>query len=190
MSIFMRSCDYEMWEVVMDGPYVPTKTKEGSEELELKHRSEWTDIDMKKVQLNFKAMNTLHCALNITKFNRISTCESAKEIWEKLKDIAIQEATILDEISLDETCGSLLTIVQEENQIYEEEKLEDIEKEKALVLNSREEEKPYTSCDDEEPKIQAKANLCLMAIDDEVCNDELDDYDDLQNEYESLLKDF
>ena len=89
MSIYMRSCDYEMWDIVMDGPYVPTKTKGGSEELVPKLQSEWTDIDMKKVQLNFKAMNTLHCALNISEFKRISTCESAKEIWEKLKDIAI-----------------------------------------------------------------------------------------------------
>ena len=29
-----------------------------------------------------------------------------------------------------------------------------------------------------------------MAIDNEVCNDELDDFDDLQNEYEGLLKDY
>ena len=35
----------------------------------------------------------------------------------------------------------------------------------------------YTSCDGEELEIQAKANICLMAIDDEVCDDELDDYD-------------
>ena len=49
MSVYMRSCDYEMWEVVMDGPYLPTKTKRGSEELEPKLQSEWTDIDMKKV---------------------------------------------------------------------------------------------------------------------------------------------
>ena len=34
-----------------------------------------------------------------------------------------------------------------------------------------------------EPKVEVKANLCLMAKDDEVCNDELDDYDNLQNEY-------
>ena len=46
----------------MDGPYVPTKAKRKSEELESKLRNEWTDTDMKKVQLNFKAMNTLHCA--------------------------------------------------------------------------------------------------------------------------------
>ena len=36
MSVYMRSCDYKMWEVVMDGPYVPTKTKGGSEELDPK----------------------------------------------------------------------------------------------------------------------------------------------------------
>ena len=54
MSIYMRSCDYEMWEVVMDGPYVPTKTKERSEEFEPKLRCEWTDVDMENVQLNFE----------------------------------------------------------------------------------------------------------------------------------------
>ena len=54
-----------------------------------------------------------------------------------------------------------------------------VEKEKGLALktSSREEEMFYTSCDDEEPKIQAKANIFLMAIDDEVCDDKLDDYD-------------
>ena len=78
MSIYMRLCDYEMWEVVMDGPYVPTKTKEGSEELEPKLHCEWTDVDMKKVQLNFKVMNSLHCALNPMEFNTISTCKSGE----------------------------------------------------------------------------------------------------------------
>ena len=137
------------------------RLKKRSEELKPKLRSEWTDVDMKKVQLNFKAMNTLHCALNITEFNKISTCESANEIWEKLKVIAIQEATILDEISLDETCDSSLTNEQEINQIDEEEKLDVVKKEKGLALktSSMEEEMLYTSCDDEEPKIQVKANL-------------------------------
>ena len=49
MSIYMRSCDYEMWEVFMDDPYMPTKAKRESEELESKLRSEWIDTDMKKV---------------------------------------------------------------------------------------------------------------------------------------------
>ena len=80
MSIFMQSYDYEMWDVVLDGPYVPMKTKIGSEDLEPKLRSEWSESEMKKVQVNFKVNNTLHCALNPTEFNRISTCKTAKEI--------------------------------------------------------------------------------------------------------------
>ena len=59
-----------------------------------------------------------------------------------------------------------------------------------MKTSSKEKAIFYTSYKDEEPKIQANANLCLMAIDDEVCNDELDDYDILNNEYEGLLVDF
>ena len=36
MSIFMRVYDYEMWDVVLDGPHVSMKTKAGSEVLEPK----------------------------------------------------------------------------------------------------------------------------------------------------------
>ena len=74
-----------MWNVVLDGPYVLMKTKAGSEALEPKLRSEWTELEIKKVQVNFKAINTLHYALNPTEFNRISTCKTTKEIWDKLK---------------------------------------------------------------------------------------------------------
>ena len=63
MSIFMWSYDYEMWDVVMDDPYVPMK-KIRNEESEPKLRREWTEVKLKKVQVNFKTINTLHCALN------------------------------------------------------------------------------------------------------------------------------
>ena len=49
MSIYIRSCDYEMWEVIMDSPYMPKKTKRENGKLEPKLRSEWTDAEMKKV---------------------------------------------------------------------------------------------------------------------------------------------
>ena len=41
-----------------------------------------------------------------------------------------------------------------------------------------------------EPKIKIKANICLMAIDNEVCLDDFDDFDKLQNEYECMFDDF
>ena len=41
-----------------------------------------------------------------------------------------------------------------------------------------------------ESNMEIKANLCLMAIEDEVCIDNLDDFDKLQNEYECIFNDF
>ena len=38
--------------------------------------------------------------------------------------------------------------------------------------------------------MEIKANLCLMAIEDEVCINDLDEFDKLQNEYECLFNDF
>ena len=61
------------------------KTGTEVEALVPKLRSEWSESKVKRVQVNFKAINTLHCALNPTEFNRISTCKMAKEIWDKLK---------------------------------------------------------------------------------------------------------
>ena len=52
-----------------------------------------------------------------------------------LKVIAIQEAKNLNKVSLDEICGSFLIDEQEINQIYEEEKLEVVEKERLSLEN-------------------------------------------------------
>ena len=69
-----------MWDVVLDYLYVPMNIKTGSEALEPKFLSEWSETEVKKVQVNFKIINTLHCALNPTEFNRISTYKTTKEI--------------------------------------------------------------------------------------------------------------
>ena len=37
------------------------------------------------LQSNSKAMNVLNCALDLNEYNRISTCESTKEIWDRLE---------------------------------------------------------------------------------------------------------
>ncbi|XVF24717.1 hypothetical protein REPUB_Repub13aG0151300 [Reevesia pubescens] len=61
------------------------KAKKGSDEIEPKPISEWTNAEVKKIQINFKKINTLHCALNPTTLDKISTCKSAKKIWDKLR---------------------------------------------------------------------------------------------------------
>ena len=80
MTFYKRSCDYLIWDAVVDGYFVPMRKIRGSEELVSKQKKEWTTGEVKKIQINFKAINTLHCALNPIEFNRISTCKTAKKI--------------------------------------------------------------------------------------------------------------
>ena len=47
-----------------------------------------------------------------------------------------------------------------------------------------------SSSSDGVSEVETAINLCLMKNDDEVCDDKLDDYDTLQNEYECLFNDF
>ena len=51
----------------------------------LKPEEDWNEQDIKKIELNAKAMNLLYCALDPNEFNRVSTCSSAKEIWDTLE---------------------------------------------------------------------------------------------------------
>ena len=46
---------------------------------------EWNELEKRKATLNFKVMNALFCALDKKEFHRVSSCESANEIWHKLE---------------------------------------------------------------------------------------------------------
>ncbi|KAH9648550.1 Integrase catalytic domain-containing protein [Citrus sinensis] len=50
-----------------------------------KPSSQWSELEKRKMSLNSKAMNALFCALDKKKFHRVSSCESAQEIWNKLE---------------------------------------------------------------------------------------------------------
>ncbi|XVF03502.1 hypothetical protein REPUB_Repub05bG0000500 [Reevesia pubescens] len=84
MAVYVQACDMDMWDVIMYGLFIPKK-RNTEDEYVPKPRAEWTTNDKTKVQVNFKAINTLHYALNLAEFNRISTCGSANENWDKLK---------------------------------------------------------------------------------------------------------
>lgn len=67
----------------MIGPKVPTKSVEKM--LIIKLENEWDEYDFRLKQLNAKVMNLLYCALDVVEFDRILSCESTKEIWDKLE---------------------------------------------------------------------------------------------------------
>ncbi|KAH9658003.1 hypothetical protein KPL70_023317 [Citrus sinensis] len=84
MRIYLQALDYEIWEVVCDGPFIPLTKNEFGEDIPKPSR-EWNELEKRKASLNSKAMNALFCALDKKEFHRVSSCESANEIWHKLE---------------------------------------------------------------------------------------------------------
>ena len=84
MYTFLQSMDYEQWRVTRLGPYEVTKFDDNGVRVS-KTMSEYDEHDMRKLQINAKALTSLHCALTMDEYNKISSCKSAKEIWDKLE---------------------------------------------------------------------------------------------------------
>ncbi|GAV87999.1 UBN2 domain-containing protein, partial [Cephalotus follicularis] len=83
MTIFLQSLDYKLWHIVVNGRRMPTRTIEGV--VSLKPENEFNDNDLKMLQLNSKAKHVLFCAVRPNEFNRISSCDTAKEMWDLLE---------------------------------------------------------------------------------------------------------
>ncbi|MQM16239.1 hypothetical protein Taro_049193 [Colocasia esculenta] len=74
MEYFLRGFDFQIWFIMEEGDLVV-----------LNNRQNWTEDDKKKISLNCKARSKLCCALSKKEFNRVSSCKSAMEMWEKLR---------------------------------------------------------------------------------------------------------
>ncbi|GAV57045.1 UBN2 domain-containing protein, partial [Cephalotus follicularis] len=83
MTIFLQSLDYQLWHIIVNGPRMPTRTIEGV--VSPKPENEYNDNDFRMLQLNSKAKHVLFCAVGPNEFNRISSCDSAKETWDLLE---------------------------------------------------------------------------------------------------------
>jgi hypothetical protein len=167
MTTYIKGQDYLIWKIIVNGPHVPTKIVEEQEIP--KQETEWDENDVKLIELNYKAMNCLYCAFDSKEFDEISSCNSAKEIWERL------EATY-EEASQESKM----------NMLVHDHKLPQIEKNECTSIS------PQTS-NDEEDSTEA---FCLMAYEDEVTSklnsleDESYSYDELQNAFEELVEEF
>ncbi|GAV69764.1 DUF4219 domain-containing protein/UBN2 domain-containing protein [Cephalotus follicularis] len=83
MTIFLQSLDHQLWHIIINGPRVPTRTVEGV--VSFKPKNEFNDNDFRMLQLNSKAKHVLFCAVGPNEFNRISSCDSAKQMWDLLE---------------------------------------------------------------------------------------------------------
>ena len=83
MRIFIQASDYSLWNIIINGPHIPTHKINNI--VTLKPEYDWDELDRRIAQLNAKAINVVYCALSINEFNRISSCAIAKKIWGRLE---------------------------------------------------------------------------------------------------------
>ncbi|XP_075108830.1 uncharacterized protein LOC142180682 [Nicotiana tabacum] len=77
--------DSELWDIICDGPNVPMKKLRETGPMVPKDRKEYIDIDRKAVEKNYRAKKILVYGIGPDEYNRVSACDSGKEIWEALK---------------------------------------------------------------------------------------------------------
>jgi hypothetical protein len=75
--------NYDLWLSIENGPYKPTKIENNI--TFPKAISDYTDDDKKLLYMDVKVMHTLYCAFSRSEFNRITSCNNAKDIWHALK---------------------------------------------------------------------------------------------------------
>ena len=83
----MDAVDEDLFETILNGPYVPTKLAPTTDDLNrmaVKLKAEWTETEKKAVQLDKKAKNILFMSLEKELFENVINCKTAKEIWEAL----------------------------------------------------------------------------------------------------------
>ncbi|GAV79786.1 DUF4219 domain-containing protein/UBN2 domain-containing protein [Cephalotus follicularis] len=83
MTIFLQSLDYQLWNIIVNGPRIPTRVVEGVKSI--KPENEFNDNDFRMLQLNSKAKHVLFCVIGLNEFNRIFSCDLAKQMWDLLE---------------------------------------------------------------------------------------------------------
>ena len=79
MKILIQGVGLKVWDAVISGPYVPTPEVDGK--TVNKPMADWTEEEERKVQYDLRAKTILTSALSHDEFFRVSTCETAQEMW-------------------------------------------------------------------------------------------------------------
>ena len=115
MKIFIQALDYNLWSIIVNGPHILPHTINNI--VTLKSELDWDDNDKRMTKLNTKDVNVLYYILDINEFNRILTCISIKEIWDKL------EVTYEDTNQVKETKINMLVYMYELFQMEQNESI-------------------------------------------------------------------
>ncbi|XP_070009892.1 uncharacterized protein [Nicotiana sylvestris] len=121
--------DSELWEIICDGPHVPIKKLEETGPMVPKGRKEYSDIDRKAVEKNYRAKKILMCGIGPDEYNRVSVCDTAKEIYEDLQT-AHEGTTHVKQSKID-----MLTIEYELFRMKDDESIQDMHTRFTSIIN-------------------------------------------------------
>ncbi|XP_070022055.1 uncharacterized protein [Nicotiana sylvestris] len=129
MHDFIMAEDFELWDVICDGPYIPMKNVRELPLTMPKTRKEYTDADRKALEKKFLAKKILVCGIGPDEYNRISACETAKEIWGDLPT-AHEGTTQVKQSKID-----MLTTEYELFRMKDDESIQDIHTRFTSIIN-------------------------------------------------------
>ncbi|XP_033516770.1 uncharacterized protein LOC142177044 [Nicotiana tabacum] len=83
IEIYAKSYDVKVWHIIKKGNYpLPATAQPPTDPEDI---DEYTNEQIAVVQVNAKARNLLYNAISGEEYEKISTCDTAKEIWDKLE---------------------------------------------------------------------------------------------------------
>ncbi|XP_070020513.1 structural maintenance of chromosomes protein 3-like [Nicotiana sylvestris] len=94
-----------------------------------KDRKEYSDIDRKAIEKNYRAKKILVCGIGPDEYNRVSACDTAKKIWETLQT-AHEGTTQVKQSKID-----MLTIEYELFRMKDDESIQDMHIRFTSIIN-------------------------------------------------------
>ncbi|XP_009759961.1 uncharacterized protein LOC142165462 [Nicotiana tabacum] len=83
MEIYAKAYDVKVWRVIKKGNYpLPAAAQPLTNPEDI---NSYTDEQMAVAQVNNKARNLLYNAISGEEYEKISSCDTTKEMWEKLE---------------------------------------------------------------------------------------------------------
>ncbi|XP_070047182.1 uncharacterized protein [Nicotiana tomentosiformis] len=129
MHDFIMAEDSELWDVICDGPFVLMKTIKEPAVTVPKCRKEYSDADHKAIEKNFRAKKIHVFGIRPDEYNRISACQSAKEIWEAFQT-AHEGTTQIKQSKID-----MLTTEYELFRMKDDESIQDMHTRFTSIIN-------------------------------------------------------
>ena len=128
MEVFLKSQDAFMWDIIQNGDFNPTKVAEDGS-TDRKPIIEMTSDERHRYTLNSKAKLLLICALGKTQFDKVSDCDTAREMWNIL--VVAYEGTRKVKLAR----SAMLTIQFETFQMKEGESIEELFSRLIIITN-------------------------------------------------------